>query len=58
LTHFQQQDLLRDALDLSLSPVVRSQDTIRVAVGVAANPHGRDVAWEFMKAQWEEFDRP
>jgi aminopeptidase N len=57
LTHFQQQDLLRDALDLSLSPVVRSQDTIRVVAGVAANPHGLDLAWEFVKRNWAEFDR-
>jgi puromycin-sensitive aminopeptidase len=57
LTHFQQPDLLRDALDLSLSPAVRSQDTIRVVAGVAANPHGREQAWEFVKAHWEEFDR-
>jgi puromycin-sensitive aminopeptidase len=25
--------------------------------GVAANPKGRDLAWEFVKANWEEFDR-
>ncbi|HSF31639.1 MAG TPA: M1 family metallopeptidase [Candidatus Tectomicrobia bacterium] len=57
LAHFRQPDLLRDALDLSLSPVVRSQDTIRVVAGVAANPHGRDLAWEFVQANWAEFDR-
>jgi puromycin-sensitive aminopeptidase len=57
LTHFQQPDLLRDALDLSLSPAVRSQDTIRVVAGVAGNPHGRELAWEFVKAHWQEFDR-
>jgi puromycin-sensitive aminopeptidase len=57
LTHCQQPDLLRDALDLSLSPAVRSQDTIRVVAGVAGNPHGRELAWEFVKAHWEEFDR-
>jgi puromycin-sensitive aminopeptidase len=57
LTHFQEGALLRDALELSLSPAVRSQDTIRVVAGVAANPKGRDLAWEFVKANWEEFDR-
>jgi puromycin-sensitive aminopeptidase len=57
LTHFQQPDLLRDTLDLSLSPAVRSQDTIRVVAGVAANAHGRELAWEFVKGHWEEFDR-
>jgi puromycin-sensitive aminopeptidase len=57
LTHFQQPDLLRDTLELSLSPVVRSQDTIRVVAGVAANPHGRDLAWEFVRTNWSEFDQ-
>jgi puromycin-sensitive aminopeptidase len=57
LTHFQQRELLQDALELSLSPEVRSQDTIRVVAGVAANPHGRDAAWEFVQANWGEFDR-
>jgi puromycin-sensitive aminopeptidase len=57
LTHFQQHDLLHKALDLSLSAEVRSQDTIRVVAGVAANPHGRDLAWDFVKANWAEFDR-
>jgi puromycin-sensitive aminopeptidase len=57
LTHFQQQDLLQETLELALSPVVRSQDTIRVVAGVAANTHGRDLTWEFVKGHWEEFDR-
>jgi puromycin-sensitive aminopeptidase len=57
LTHFRQPDLLRDALELSLSPVVRSQDTIRVVAGVAMNPHGRELAWEFVRAHWPEFDQ-
>jgi puromycin-sensitive aminopeptidase len=57
LTHFQQRELLQDTLELSLSPVVRSQDTIRVVAGVAANPQGRDLAWEFVTANWAEFDR-
>jgi puromycin-sensitive aminopeptidase len=57
LTHFQQPDLLRQALELSLSAAVRSQDTIRVVAGVAANPQGRHLAWEFVQANWPEFDR-
>ena len=57
LTHFQQLDLLRDTLELSLSPAVRSQDTIRVVAGVAVNPRGRELAWEFVQAHWAEFDQ-
>jgi puromycin-sensitive aminopeptidase len=57
LAYFQRPELLQRALELSLSPEVRSQDTIRLVAGVAANPHGRDLAWEFVKANWAEFDR-
>jgi puromycin-sensitive aminopeptidase len=57
LTYFQQPALLQRALQLSLSPEVRSQDTIRLVAGVAGNPHGRDLAWEFVQANWAEFDR-
>jgi puromycin-sensitive aminopeptidase len=57
LTHFRQPDLLQETLELSLSPVVRSQDTIRVVAGVAANPRGRHLAWQFVQAHWPEFDK-
>lgn len=57
LTHFTQPELLRAALDLSLSPEVRSQDTVRVVAGVAANARGRELAWEFAKSNLGEFNR-
>jgi puromycin-sensitive aminopeptidase len=57
LTHFPQRELLQAALDLSLSPDVRSQDTVRMVAGIAANTSGRELAWEFTRANWAEFDR-
>jgi puromycin-sensitive aminopeptidase len=57
LTYFQQRVLLHRTLELSLSAEVRSQDTIRLVAGVAANPQGRELAWDFVKANWPEFDR-
>ena len=57
LTRFQQPELLNAALEDSLSAKVRSQDTITLVGGVAANPKGRDLAWEFVKSNWGEFDR-
>ena len=57
LSRFQQPDLLTAALEDSLSSKVRSQDTISVVTAVAANPKGRDLAWDFVKSQWAEFDR-
>ena len=57
LTDFQQSELLDEVLERSLSEQVRVHDTIRVVVGVAVNHAGRDRAWEFLKANWPEFDR-
>ena len=57
MSRFQDVDLLNDTLEGSLSGRVRSQDTITVVAGVAANPLGRSPAWEFVKNNWAEFDR-
>ena len=57
MSRFQDVGLLNDTLESSLSPRVRSQDTITVVAGVAANPRGRQPAWEFVKNNWAEFDR-
>ena len=54
---FQDERLLNDTLEASISSRVRSQDTIFVVAGVAANPKGRQPAWEFLKSNWAEFDR-
>lgn len=43
-------NLLSASLD---SAVVRSQDTVSVIGGVAANPLGRAQAWAFTKANWD-----
>jgi puromycin-sensitive aminopeptidase len=56
-TRFSDLELLRDTLERSLSPDVRSQDTIFVVTGVASNLIGRDLAWQFVKDNWAEFDR-
>ena len=57
LTRFSQPELLQDALEKSLSSDVRSQNTIQVVIGVASNLRGRELAWEFVKSNWPEFDR-
>jgi puromycin-sensitive aminopeptidase len=57
LTRFQQPELLNSTLADSLSAKVRSQDSITLVAGVAANPKGRDLAWEFVRDNWAEFDR-
>ena len=57
LTRFSQQDLLKETLERAISPAVRSQDSISVVTGVASNLQGRDLAWDFVKERWAEFDR-
>ena len=57
MARFQQEELLRETLDRSLTDDVRLQDTIFVVSAVAANNRGRNLAWEFLKEQWDEFDR-
>ena len=58
LCNFSDSSLLRETLERSLDEShVRSQDTIRVMVGVASNHAGRELAWEFLKDNWAEFDR-
>ena len=57
MSRFQDVGLLNETLESSLSARVRSQDTITVVSGVAANPVGRETAWEFVKSNWAEFDR-
>ena len=56
-TRFNQPELLTETLERAISSDVRSQDTITVIGGVAANLHGRDLAWKFLKDNWTEFDR-
>ena len=57
LVRSRHQELLQETLERSLSTEVRAQDTILVVTAVAGNRHGRDLAWEFIKANWAEFDR-
>ena len=57
LTRFQDKELLNDLLQRSLSDEVRSQDTVLVVVSTANNIGARDLTWEFVKNNWNEFDR-
>ncbi len=58
LCSFERRDLLEETLARSLDDEhVRSQDTIGVMVSVASNRSGRDLAWDFLRENWAEFDR-
>ena len=57
LARFTQPELLQETLRRALSDDVRSQDTISVITSVASNLRGRHLAWQFVKNNWDEFDR-
>ena len=57
LSRFRQEGLLQYTLERTLTDDVRSQDTISVVTAVAANSHGRELTWQFVKDNWAEFDR-
>lgn len=41
-------------LEFAMGSEVRSQDTVFVIAGVAANPKGRELAWKFVQEKWTE----
>ena len=57
LCSFEARELLEETLQRALSDDIRAHDTIAVVVSVAGNQHGRDLAWQFLKDNWPEFDR-
>lgn len=57
LTQFKQSELLQETLERSISDQVRTHETISVVSRIASNRHGRDLSWEFIKENWQEFDR-
>ena len=44
--------LLQKTLNFTLSDSVRVGDRVALITGVASNPFGRDLAWTFMKQNW------
>ena len=57
LTQFKSQDLLQQTLGRAFSEDVRLQDAPYPIMGTGMNNHGRDLAWEFLKDNWEEINR-
>lgn len=58
LARFRNRQLLERTVQMSLSTEVQPQDTVTLVGAVASNQYGgREVAWEYVKSNWEEFDR-
>lgn len=50
-------ELIRAALDFSMSEKVRRQDTPILLAGIGGNTDARSLAWEFIKANWDELKK-
>ena len=58
LTEFEDAHLLTTTLERSLdTEFVRTHNTIGIMARMVGNPKGKTLAWEFLKANWSEFDR-
>jgi puromycin-sensitive aminopeptidase len=55
LARFSDKKLLSKTLSFSISPNVRYQSSLGIVSFVWGNPHGRYIAWEFVKKHWELF---
>jgi aminopeptidase N len=53
LAEFRDPALVERALELTLSPALRSQDTALYIAGFFRNPSARDRAWSFVTAHWD-----
>ena len=57
LCSFKNKNLLRKSLDFAFSKNVRAQDMYKAVSFVFANPIGRDLAWEFLKNNWQMIEK-
>ncbi|MFA5931833.1 MAG: M1 family metallopeptidase [Candidatus Paceibacterota bacterium] len=53
LGDFSNPKILKMACEFALSKNVRIQDTVGILSGVGANPHGRDIWWNFIQKNWK-----
>ena len=57
LSRFEDPQLLEETLTRSLTEEVRVHDAVSVAGAVGSSPKGRDLAWGFLKDNWDEYNR-
>jgi puromycin-sensitive aminopeptidase len=57
LTMFRSSDLLSRTLSRTLNGEIRTQDAPFVVAATMTSVHGRELAWEFVKTNWDQMDR-
>jgi aminopeptidase N/puromycin-sensitive aminopeptidase len=56
LGRFADPKLIERTLSFALTPAVRSQDMTRLIAAVMGTPAGQHIAWDFVRAHWQEID--
>ncbi len=57
LAGFRQRELLEQTLAKTINGEIRTQDAPFLVSAVMNNVHGRELAWEFVKTNWDAMDR-
>ncbi len=57
LAGFRQRELVGQTLARTINGEIRTQDAPFVARALLTSVHGRELAWEFVKANWDTMDR-
>jgi aminopeptidase N len=57
LPSFRDPALVQRTLTFAISPAVRTQDTGSLIAALLGQPHGRDAAWAFVRAEWPTLTR-
>ncbi len=55
LCSFKQKEILKKSLEFSLSKNVRTQDAYAVVSLIGGNEYSGDLAWEFLKKNWNKY---
>ncbi len=55
IASFTDKNIIKTALEWSVSENVRSQDSARVLFAIFVNPFGRALAWEFLTKNWKYY---
>jgi len=57
LTQFSDPKLLERTLEYSISPEVRTQDTLGLISGILENPAGGRQGWDFVRGHWGDIEK-
>ncbi len=57
LTFLAEPKLIKKALNLAMSEIVRKQDAYMILGGFGGNRKARDIAWNFIKENWKELTK-